>query len=81
MYAGFMSDIMAERTKSIKGAQLPKYGKLMEEYLNKGKTTEKAHKIASSPIMLRPDKFDKPSLVDKAILAGLRKVKRLRKKP
>jgi len=68
------------RPTSIKGAQLPKYGKLVETYLNKGKSVEQAHKIASSPIMLKSDNYAKPSFTDKVILTGLRKIKRLRGK-
>ena len=71
---------MAKKPNSIKGAQLSKYGKLVEKYLSKGKSVEQAHKIASSPIMLKSDKYDKPSLTDRVILAGLRKVKKLRRK-
>ena len=57
-----------------------KYGQITEKYLAKGKSVEQAHKIASSPLMLKSDKFDKPSLVDKVILVGLHKAKKLRKK-
>ena len=66
---------MAKRPDNIKGAQLSKYGKLVEKYLGKGKTVEQAHKIASSPIMLKRDVFDKPSLLDKVILKRLRRKK------
>jgi len=54
----------------------PTYGQVMEEQLARGKTTEKAHKIASSPLMRKSDKFDKSSWLDKAILKRLRRKKK-----
>lgn len=57
-----------------------KYGQIVEQQLAKGKSMEKAHKIASSSLMRKPDKFDKPSLIDKAILGMLRRSKKKKKK-
>lgn len=56
-----------------------RYGQLFEKYLAKGKTTAQAHKIASSPLMKKPDKVDKPSVGDKVILGILRATKRKKK--
>ena len=56
-----------------------KYGQLFDKLIGRGKTTAQAHKIASSPLMKIPDKFDKPSAGDKIILALLKKAKK--KKP
>ena len=56
------------------------YGQITEKYLAKGKSVEQAHKIASSPLMRIPDKVDKPSMTDKAVLKGLKLVKKLRRK-
>lgn len=57
-----------------------RYGQLVEKYLAKGKSLEQAHKIASSPLMRKPDKVDKPSLTDKIILGALKRSKRKKKK-
>ena len=57
-----------------------RYGQLVEKYLAKGKSVEKAHKIAASPLMRKPDKVYKQSRTDRAILKGLKLVKRLRRK-
>lgn len=53
-----------------------KYGQTVEKQLAKGKSTEKAHKIASSPLMKKQDKFDRPSWGDKLILGILRRGKK-----
>ncbi len=56
------------------------YGQRVERQLAKGKSMEKAHKFAASPLWRKKDKFDKPSLTDKVILKGLKLAKRLRRK-
>lgn len=53
-----------------------KYGQLLEQQLARGKTMEKAHKIASSPLMRKMDVFKTPSMLDKFILKRLRRKKR-----
>lgn len=63
-------------TKSSINLGSTTYRILLDRYLAKGKTTAQAHKIASSPIMRKPDRVDKPSWGDKLILSLLRRGKK-----
>lgn len=53
-----------------------KYGQRVEKQIARGKSMEAAHKIATSPLMKKADKFAKPSWGDKLILGILRRGKK-----
>lgn len=71
---------MAKLKRSKLSIGQHRYGQIYEKYIAKGKTHAQAHKIASSPLMHRPDKVDRASLADKLISKGLRLGKKLRRK-
>ena len=64
------------------GVRRKQYAMELERELGKRKILRRANKTASmrSKTGSKADKFDRPSLTDKAILKGLRLVKGLRRK-
>ena len=64
------------------GVRRKQYVMELEKELGKKKTLRRADKVASmrSKAGSVADKYDKPSLTDKAILKGLKLVKGLRRK-
>jgi len=64
------------------GVRASQYARELEKNIGEGKSLRRAHKRAAalSDVSRKADKFDKPSMTDKVILAGLRAVKRLRRK-